>query len=106
MSNWKSGDRALAIGYEGNDKSTAGLSPNGEPKNGTIYLVNSITDYWNGKHIGLTINQFPAICPKTGIEIGWNQRCFRKIVPACDRISQQEEGLIPHEGFFEGRPDL
>jgi len=37
---------------------------------------------------------------------GYEPSRFRRIVPACDRNAQQKDELIPHEGFFEGRPDL
>jgi hypothetical protein len=68
------------------------------PTKGTVYLVSAVR-YWTEYDVlALAFNDFPGD--------SFNSARFRKLVPACDRIAQQEEGLIPHEGFFEGRPDL
>jgi len=96
MSNWKAGDRAVCVS-DGWDEPFIPNFPC--PKKGVTYLVTA-TRYSDTLY--LCFEQFRD---EEGMH-GWNAVEFRKIVPACDRISQEQEGLIPHEGFFEGRPDL
>lgn len=96
MSNWKAGDKAVCV-------SRFEILPDDVsegPKVGVTYLVSGVSMGHGllGLHIaGISSGDNP---------FGWWAERFRKVIPACDRISQEQEGLIPHEGFFEGRPDL
>ena len=52
------------------------------------------------KEIGLYL---AGVSPDESVTGSYRAVRFRKIVPACDRATNQEEGLIPHEGFWGGR---
>jgi hypothetical protein len=89
MSNWKAGDKAICV-----DMRTAfgpTEQPNGRPVEGTLYLVAGITSVPNGLNakVGLRLHGLPQLYD--GIEIGWAESRFRKIVPACDRVAMEQE---------------
>lgn len=102
MSNWAAGNKALCVtpflgrfAYDGTP------APGPFPKVGTIYLVDEVLPCSDGK-AGLRL---------AGIEYEHplSSHCssrFRKLVPLSERNAQQEEGLLPHRGFWESRPDL
>lgn len=77
---------------------------NGAPIPQTVYLVSAVHMDCHGK-VGLIIADKPARDWTMGV-VGWDHAYFRKLVSASDRIAQQEEGLIPHQGFWDARPDL
>ncbi len=98
MSNWKAGDKALYF-RKGTGRSDAN-TPNGLCELGQTYVVSDIADYWGGSVIGLIIDHKPAFCSNTGISIGWDSENFRKIVPLCDReTNEQSEPTKTHNGF-------
>lgn len=103
--NWKAGDKALCVEKflgvgMSSQRPDHNKSPNGLPVVGTIYLVVGTTHF---TELGLQLAGLPVFNAKTGRPSGWVAYKFRKIVPACDRATNQEEGLVPHEGFWEGR---
>lgn len=103
--NWKAGDKALCV--EPTIQLT-GHDYRGLPIVGTIYLVERVIPSWkegilDGGVALVFCGGITAMHIKTGVEVGFRASRFRKIVPACDRATNQEEGLIPHEGFWEGR---
>lgn len=91
--NWKAGDKAVCI------KEPAGLwltgqtppietFPNGLPKRGEIYLVSGV-NCWNGRTC-LTLTDKPTV-GVDGVDEGWAEYLFRKIVPASERIHVTKE---------------
>lgn len=103
--NWKAGDKALCV----DDR----ICPTWNPEvtidfdliqKGKIYLVDAFRDveFSDGRFPRLFIVGLSIKMVGVG-ECGFNPSRFRKIVPACDRATNQEEGLVPHEGFWEGR---
>lgn len=105
MSNWKAGDKALCVD-DSPGQATGRVGVRALTK-GTIYLVTHVfTSTTTGNPLLNLAGIDQGVTPRQKKRIGFRASRFRKIVPACDRISQEQEGLIPHEGFFEGRPDL
>ena len=88
---WKAGDRALCVEkfngiVEWLFRSVKSRSP--MPEIGVVYIVSSVEFSFNNEiclHIaGLDDNDLDCTC-------GYVARKFRKIVPACDRVSVEQE---------------
>ena len=91
---WKSGDRALCV--DDSEGTTALYEyPSGYVIRNTVYLVELVTlapdKRSDSGQIAIFICGLPVICKETGEQEPWQQCRFRKIVPACDRVSVEQE---------------
>lgn len=105
-SNWKAGDKALCvIAFNGRAELDGEPYPEVPPGLGVTYLVSEVGmgDCGLGLHLA-------GVPDGGGI---WSAYKFRKIVPASERAThtasinldevRKDAGLMPHEGFWEGR---
>lgn len=84
MSNWQPGDRALCV----REPKLNGSLPRflaretnmTLPKVGTLYLVHSVGT-WHTTRVYLRFPEWVG---------GWDDCCFRKVVPQCDRQSVKQ----------------
>ncbi len=101
MSNWKAGDKGVFLGHNGAPNFYVPHAHYQDLVRGTVYLVSGV---YNDALTGELLLSLAPDIPYN--HCGWHARNFRKLVTASERISQEQEGLIPHEGFWELRPDL
>jgi hypothetical protein len=55
---------------------------------------------------GVRVSGKPCFHSITGEEKYWRASRFRKVVTATERAAQQQEGLMPAEGFWDSRGDI
>ena len=92
---WKAGDRALCVDDSPHRNGRIYGTPSGLAK-GRIYLVEAINPSSGG--FGLIVSGVSTgiFHTKLDTEIPYDPNRFRKIVPACDRVSvEQEQEVAP-----------
>jgi len=94
MSNWRAGDKAVCV--DDSPSINTGIRP---LKNGTTYLVERVVCNTPPSGFALALAGIPHTY------VGWTHTRFRKVVTATERAAQEQEGLVPHEGFWQGREE-
>ncbi len=101
--NWKAGDKAVCVQiFEGVGNASREPMPGDNPQLGNTYLVSGVNYHLHG--LGLFLAGMRACTHRP--EVDFVAYKFRKVVTATERAAQEKESLIPHEGFWQGRPDL